>query len=104
MKGKRFTEGQIITDLKEHEAGMKTGDLVRKRGISEATIYNWKARFGGVDVTVMWSGWHDTTALFEAQDDERVKYAFAVFKCSIFFYFAALISAFLSPLAGHLIG
>jgi putative transposase len=37
--------------LKEHEAGVKTADLARKYGISEATIYNWKAKFGGMDVS-----------------------------------------------------
>ncbi|MGY3622151.1 response regulator of citrate/malate metabolism [Bradyrhizobium sp. USDA 10063] len=41
---------QIIAILKEHEAGAKTADLARKHGISEATIYNWKAKFGGMDV------------------------------------------------------
>ena len=51
MKRKRFTEEQIIAVLKEHEAGMKTGDLARKHGISEATLYNWKAKFGGMDVS-----------------------------------------------------
>ena len=51
MKKKRFTGEQIIAVLKEHEAGMKTGDLARKHGISEATIYNWKAKFGGMDVS-----------------------------------------------------
>jgi putative transposase len=51
MKKKRFTEEQIISVLKEHEAGMKTGDLARKHGISEATLYNWKAKFGGMDVS-----------------------------------------------------
>ena len=51
MKKKRFTEEQIIAVLKEHEAGMKTGDLARKHGISEATLYNWKAKFGGTDVS-----------------------------------------------------
>jgi putative transposase len=51
MKRKRFTEAQIIAVLKEHEAGMKTGDLARKHGISEATLYNWKAKFGGMDVS-----------------------------------------------------
>ena len=51
MKKKRFTEEQIIAVLKEHEAGMKTGDLARKHGISEATLYNWKAKFGGMDVS-----------------------------------------------------
>jgi putative transposase len=46
MKRARFTEEQIIAVLKEHEAGAKTADLARKHGISEATIYNWKAKFG----------------------------------------------------------
>ena len=51
MKKKRFTEEQIIAVLKEHDAGMKMGDLARKHGISEATIYNWKAKFGGMEVS-----------------------------------------------------
>jgi len=51
MKRKRFTEEQIISVLREHEAGVKTGDLARKHGISEATLYNWKAKFGGMDVS-----------------------------------------------------
>lgn len=51
MKRKRFTEEQIIGVLREHEAGAKTGDLARKHGISEATLYNWKSKFGGMDVS-----------------------------------------------------
>ena len=51
MKRARFTEEQIIAVLKEHEAGAKTADLARKHGISEATFYNWKAKFGGMDVS-----------------------------------------------------
>lgn len=47
---KRFTEEQIIRVLKEHEAGAKTAELCRKHGISDATFYNWKAKFGGMDV------------------------------------------------------
>lgn len=47
---KRFTEEQIIRVLKEAEAGAKTSDLCRTHGISEATFYNWKAKFGGMDV------------------------------------------------------
>ncbi len=51
MKRKRFTEEQIIVVLRGHEAGAKTGDLARKHGISEATLYNWKAKYGGMDVS-----------------------------------------------------
>jgi transposase-like protein len=51
MKRARFTEEQIIAVLKEHEAGAKTADLARKHGISETTLYNWKAKFGGMDVS-----------------------------------------------------
>ena len=51
MKRARFTEDQIIGVLKEHEAGAKTADLARKHGVSEATLYNWKAKYGGMDVS-----------------------------------------------------
>jgi putative transposase len=51
MKRKRFSEEQIIGVLKEHELGAKTADLCRKHGISEATFYNWKSKFGGMDVS-----------------------------------------------------
>ena len=44
MRRTRFTEEQIIGVLKEHEAGGKTADLARKHGVSEATLYNWKAQ------------------------------------------------------------
>lgn len=51
MKRKRFTEEQIIGVLKGHELGAKTADLCRKHGISEATFYNWKSKFGGMEVS-----------------------------------------------------
>ncbi|MGV4794766.1 IS3 family transposase [Rhizobium sp. F40D2] len=51
MKKQRFTEEQIIAVLKEQEAGAKAGDLCRKHGISEATFYNWKAKYGGMEVS-----------------------------------------------------
>jgi putative transposase len=51
MKRARFTEEQIIGVLREHEAGAKNADLARKHGVSEATLYNWKAKHGGMDVS-----------------------------------------------------
>jgi putative transposase len=51
MKAKRFTEEQIIAVLKEADAGAKTKELCRRHGISEATFYNWKAKYGGMTVS-----------------------------------------------------
>jgi putative transposase len=51
MKRTRFTEEQNISVLREHEAGAKSADLARKHSISEATLCNWKAMFGGMDVS-----------------------------------------------------
>ena len=51
MKRSRFTEEQIVTILKEHELGAKAADLARKHEISEATLYNWKAKYGGLTVS-----------------------------------------------------
>ena len=48
---KRFTEEQIIGILKEAEAGIKVADVCRKHGISDATYYSWKAKFGGMSVS-----------------------------------------------------
>jgi putative transposase len=51
MNRSRFTEEQIIGILREQEARMKTADVCRKHGISEATFYKYKAKFGGMDVS-----------------------------------------------------
>jgi putative transposase len=51
MKRARFTEEQIIGVLREHEAGARTVDLARKHGVSEATLYNWKTKYGGLEVS-----------------------------------------------------
>jgi putative transposase len=51
MKRSRFTEEQIAAILKQGEAGMKTVELCRQNGISEATYYNWKAKYGGLAVS-----------------------------------------------------
>ena len=51
MKGKRFTEEQIIAVLREHEAGAKMPDLVRKHNVSEQSIYRWRAKYGGMEVS-----------------------------------------------------
>ena len=51
MKRSCFTEEQIIGVLKEQEAGLKVSDLCRKHGISDATFYKWKTRYGGLEIS-----------------------------------------------------
>ena len=51
MKKSRFSEEQIIGILKEQESGMKTADVCRRHGVSEATFYKWKSKYGGLQVS-----------------------------------------------------
>jgi len=51
MKRSRFSEEQVIAVLKEQEAGMATADVCRRHGVSSATFYKWKAKYGGLEVS-----------------------------------------------------
>src|SRR5690606_26994889 len=51
MKRRRFSDEQIIGILKEHEAGVSVADLCRKHGVSDGSVYKWKAKFGGMELS-----------------------------------------------------
>jgi putative transposase len=51
MRKSKFTEQQIVSILKQHEAGLKVADICRENGISAATFHNWKAKYGGMDAS-----------------------------------------------------
>lgn len=51
MRRSRFSEEQIIVILREQEAGQKTADVCRRHGVSEATFYKWKSKYGGMEVS-----------------------------------------------------
>ena len=64
MRKSRFSEEQIIKMLKEHAAGLSAGDVCRKYGISDATFYKWRSRFGGMEVS-------DVRKLKALEDENR---------------------------------
>ena len=53
MKASRFSEEQIIAILREHEAGAKTPEVCRRHGISDATFYTWRSKYGGLEISEM---------------------------------------------------
>ena len=65
MRKSRFSEEQIIGILKEHQAGLRAKDLCRKHGISDATFYKWRSKYGGMEVS--------EAARLKALEDENAK-------------------------------
>lgn len=61
MKRSRFTEQQIIGILKEHQAGLSASQLCRRHGISDATFYNWRSTYGGMEVSEAVPRWWSAT-------------------------------------------
>ncbi len=53
MKKSKYTESQILKILRQYEAGAKTADLCREHGISQATFYNWKSKYGGMEASAL---------------------------------------------------
>ena len=53
MKKSRYTDSQILTILKQNEAGTSVADLCREYGMSDATFYNWRSKYGGMDASLM---------------------------------------------------
>jgi putative transposase len=64
MKRRRFSEEQIIGILKEHQAGLSTAEICRKYGISDATFYNWRSKYGGMEAS-------DAKRLKALEDENR---------------------------------
>ncbi len=64
MRKSRFTEAQIVQVLKEQDAGAKMGDLVRRYGVTETTIYRWRRKYGGLEVS-------DARRLKALEDENR---------------------------------
>ncbi len=79
MKKSRYTDSQILTILKQNEAGTSVADLCREYGMSDATFYNWRSKYGGMDASLM-------KRLKELEDENRrlkKMYAEERLKCEI---------------------
>jgi len=79
MKKSRYTDSQILSILKQNEAGTSVADLCREYGMSDATFYNWRAKYGGMDASLM-------KRLKELEDENRrlkKMYAEEKLKCEI---------------------